>query len=439
MRFMVPFVAAGASFALFAAASCGSSSSNQASGFDASSEASGAEASHDAGPSLDVKGSGDVLSFGDTTATHEAGAPVSSLTLEQVWFLTGETSGANKNFFIDFRKPGTPVVTCNATVPAATGDEGTAVFTDPTTGQLLFFTDGITVYNGVNNSELANGENLFGQPSATEPALITPKYGGDGGSFYVFSANYLDDSSPTGDIYYSTIDLTQGPAGTVTQKNTHLFNGDVGEALDMLPHANGTDFWVLTYDGAASINAFLVSASGVSTTPVVSATGLTGTVLRSAINHSYDYDHVVLAMNDGTTGQIATATVDRVAGTLGNVKSLVTGDLGYHASYSGDGTKLYYVRGTQGWDGVAYQYDLTTGTETMLGGSGLAASKLAPDGKVYFVGVGKTALDVVNTPNAAGAAAGFVQNGLPLGGCSAAFGVPNQTASYLSYLPPTTQ
>jgi hypothetical protein len=37
----------------------------------------------------------------------------------------------------------------------------------------------------------------------------------------------------------------------------------------------------------------------------------------------------------------------------------VTGDLGFHASYSGDGTKLYYVRGTQGWSGVAYQYDLS--------------------------------------------------------------------------------
>ncbi|HEY8089277.1 MAG TPA: hypothetical protein VIF09_15565, partial [Polyangiaceae bacterium] len=354
MRFTIPIVAAGASSALFAVASCGSSSS-QPSAFDASSEASGVEASHETGTVFDGGGGGDVLSFGDTTVTHEAGAPVSSLTLEQVWFLTGEASGANKNFFIDFRKPGTPVVTCNATVPAATGDEGTAVFTDPTTGQLLFFTDGITVYNGWDYNELANGQNLFGQPSATEPALITPKFGGDGGSFYVFSANYTDDSAPTGDIYYSTIDLTQGVHGTVTQKNTHLFNGDVGEALDMLPHANGNDFWVLTYDGAANINAFLVSASGVSTTPVVSATGLTGTVLRSAINHSYDYDHVVLAMNDGTSGQIATATIDRVAGTLGNVKSLVTGDLGYHASYSGDGTKLYYVRGTQGWDGVAYQ------------------------------------------------------------------------------------
>jgi hypothetical protein len=434
--------------ATFAAAAvviaCGGGGSEGAGPIDASSGSDVVGASDgpsDAGAGKDVLQNGDVVSFGDGLAPKDAGAgPVSSLSLEQVWFITGEPSGANKNFFVDFRKPGPPVVTCGPTVPAATGDEGTAVFTDPGTGQLLFFTDGITVYDGTDDMELANGDALMGQPSATEPALITPKYGGDGGAFYVFSVDYVDDTSATGDIYYSVIDLSQGPHGTVTTKNTHLFSGNVGEALDMLPHTNGTDFWVLAYDGPNDIDAFLVSATGVSTTPVVSPTGIAGTVLRSAINHSYDHDHVVLAMNfGGANGQIATATIDRSTGQLSGIKTIVSGDLGYHASYSADGTKLYYVRGSEGWEGVAYQYDLTTGTDTMLGGTGLAAAKLAPDGKVYYVGVDKQYLAVVNAPNAAGAAAGFVENGLSLGGCVAAFGVPNQTAAYLSYLPPQNQ
>lgn len=438
-----------APLALAAAVSCGSSPSSNTFAPDGSTEAS-ADAPHagDGGVPHDGPSGGDVQGFGDAIAPKEAGSgPVSSLTLEQVWFITGEPTGTSKNFFIDFRKPGPPVVTCGASVPAATGDEGTAVFTDPKTGQLLFYTDGISVYNGLDNTVLAEvgsdagAVDLQGNPSSCEPSLITPKYGGDGGTFYVFSDNYASDSSPTGDIYYSVIDLSQGPHGTVTTKNTHLFTGNIGEALDMLPHANGTDFWVLAYDGAANIDAFLVSASGVSATPVQSPTGLTGTVLRSSINHSYDYDHVVLSMSFGGTppGQIATADIDRSTGKLSNVKVHVTGDLGYHASYSGDGTKLYYVRGTEGWEGVGYQYDLTTSTETKLGGTNLAASKLAPDGKVYFVGYTKTALAVVNTPNAASAAAGFQDNALSLNGCVAAFGVPNQTAAYLSYLPPSTQ
>ena len=299
-----------ASFSMAAAASCGSanSKSGETSDFDGSTEASidGSLLDGGSGSGSDGPQTSDVIGFGDAIATKEASTgPVSSLTLEQVWFLTGEPTGTDQNFFVDFRSPGVPVVTCGASVPAATGDEGTAVFTDPTTGQLLFYTDGITVYDGWDNNELANGDGLFGNPSSTEPALITPKYAGDAGSdagtFYVFSDNYVDDSSPTGTIYYSTIDLGQGAHGTVTSKNNVLFTGNIGEALDMLPHANGTDFWVLGYDGAANIAAFLVNASGVSTTPVVSPTGLTGTVMRSAINHSYDYDHVVLAMNFNDT------------------------------------------------------------------------------------------------------------------------------------------
>lgn len=387
------------------------------------------------GPTSDV-------SFGEGSTTPDGGTtpkPVSSLSLEQVWFLTGEPVNGHKDFLIDFRTAldgGAPVVTCGSPVATASGDEGTAVFTDPTTGQLLFYTDGISIFNGFDNTALANGTGIDGQPSASEPALITPVNGSDGGSFYVFSVNYTSDLATTGTIYYSTIDLTQGPHGTVTNKNASLYTGNVGEALDMVPHTNNTDFWVLGYAGAGAVNAFLVSKSGVSSSPVVSQTGLTGTVLRSAINHSYDYDHVVLAINEGgTSGQIATATIDRSTGKLSQVKQIVTGDLGFHASYSGDGTKLYYVRGTEGWSGVAYQYDLLTNIETSLGGSGLAAAKLAPDGKVYYAGYSHPYLAVVNNPNAAGTASNYVDNGLFLTGCLCAFGVPNQTAAYLGYLP----
>src|SRR5271165_6473652 len=120
-----------ASLPLAAAASCGSSRSGDTSSFDASADTSASgDASSDGGAGSDVLQSGDVIGFGDTIAAKEASSgPVSSLTLEQVWFITGEPTGTSKNFFVDFRVPGTPVVTCGATVPAATGDEGTAVFT----------------------------------------------------------------------------------------------------------------------------------------------------------------------------------------------------------------------------------------------------------------------------------------------------------------------
>ena len=356
--------------------------------------------------------------------------PASSLTLEQVWFITG----VQTDFLIDFR-PSAPLVTCGGSVGSADGFEGTGVFTDPTTGNLLFYTDGRTVFNGKTNAALANGTLLNGDQSATEPALITPANTGIKDQFYIFTNN-TNVANPSS-VYYSLIDLSQGANGTVTTKNQLLLTGNPGEALDVVPHTNGKDFWVLTYDSAASIKAFLVTSSGVTTNAVVSATGLSGVVKRSSINHTLDYDQLALSLNyGGASGAIATATIDRSTGKVAAAKPIVNGDLGYHASYSADGTKLYYVRGTEGWSGVAYQYDLTGAKETMLGGTGMAAAKLAPDGKVYWAAYNHAFMGVVSQPNVAGAGAGFVESGLDLKGCKVAFGVPNQTASYLEYLPP---
>lgn len=393
---------------------------------DGASEASGLDAGADTEPGLVLDG--DLDGASDAPPTGER---VSSLALEQVWFLTGSYAG--KEILVDFRvKP--PKVTCGGVVGSTDGFEGSAVFTDPTTGDLLFYTDGRNVFNGKDNKLLANGDLLNGDTSACEPALITPR--DDKGKFYVFTNN-TNVASPSG-VWYSTIDLKVGASGTVLEKNKPVFNGNPGEALDIVPHTNGKDFWLLTYDGADKVQAYLVGASGVSTKPVVSSTGLGAKVVkRAAINHTYDYDTLALAMNyGGASGEIAVASIDRATGKVGAAKSLVTGDLGFHASFSQDGTKLYYVRGTEGWSGVAHQYDLSASKETSLGGTNMAAAKLAPDGKLYWAGYNKAYLGVVAAPDKAGAAAGFVENGLALEGCFVAYGVPNQTASYLEYLPP---
>lgn len=358
------------------------------------------------------------------------GAVVSSLELERVWYLASQ----GENSLVDFRVD-PPQVTCGVPVGESDGFEGTGVFTDPTTHELFFYTDGRKVFHGATNQLVANGDGLTGDTSSTEAALIAPKYGSDNGEFYIFTNS--TNITPSGTISYSIIDLKAGATGTVTTKNQPLVTGNTGEALDVLPHANGESFWVLAYDSAATIQAFEVTKTGVNLTPVKSPTTFTGTVLRSAINHTLDYDTLVLAMNfGGVNGLIATASFDRQTGQVSNPKQWVTGDVGYHAFLSPDATKLYFVRGTEGWYGQAYQLDLSTNIETLLGGIQMAAARLAPDGKLYWASNGYGYLGIVSQPNAAGTACGFVLDGLSLAGCMSGFGLPNQTASYLAYLPP---
>lgn len=353
--------------------------------------------------------------------------------LEQVWYLT---NGVDSDILIDFNVA-PPLVTCEGVIGTSSGIEGTAVFTRPDTGALLFYTDGNTVLNGQSHNPVANGTGLNGNSSCTEAALITPSPA-DEDVFYIFTnpTSAAADSS----LYYSVIDLSQGPDGTVTVANELLTTGNPGEALDALPHGNGSDFWVLSYDGAASISAFLVDANGVSPEPVVSATGWTGAVYRASINHSEDYGRVLLSAGQGgDCGFIATADFDAETGAVSNFVRHVDDCLGtgYQASFSPDATKIYYTQGAQGYSGTPWQYDLVTGVATQLSTtSGFGASKLAPDDRVYFVGVDKTSLAVVTQPNASGPLAAYVEDGLPLQGCTSGYAVPNQTSAFLAFLGP---
>jgi hypothetical protein len=377
-----------------------------------------------------VGGTGGIIGTGGNAGSAGSStAVVSSLELERVWYIASQ----GQNALIDFNQQ-PPVVTCGPPVGESDGFEGTGVFTNPSTGELYFYTDGRKVFHGSTHQLLVNGDGLSGHESATEPALIAPKIGSNDEQFYIFT-NSTNVSAPSA-VSYSIMDLAAGPSGTVVTKNTQLATGNVGEALDLLPHADGQAFWVLMYDGAANVQAFKVDQAGVSTTPVVSPTGITGEVHRAAINHTLDYDTLVLAMNFTTSGIISTASFDRATGAVSNVQQIVTGDIGYHASFSPDGTKLYYVRGSEGWMGVPYQWDLTTSTETAFPGTGMAAAKLAPDGRIYWAAHAASYLAVVTQPDAPGLSAGYTAQGLYLEGCTSGFGLPNQTASYLSYLPP---
>jgi hypothetical protein len=295
------------------------------------------------------------------------------------------------------------------------------------------YTDGFTIFNGQTHNMLVNGTNLLGNSSCTEAALITPKPGAPD-HYFIFSNS--TNNSNVGTIGYSEIDLDLGPDGEVIVKNQELYTANTGEGLDVLPHPDGVSFWVLAYDGAANMRSYRVDANGVSNNPVISDLGMNGTVLRGTINHTEDYELLTLSAYQGASGFIATADVDLATGVVSPAEIHVTGQVGFSTTFSPDGTKLYYSVGVEGWSGTPHQFDLETDTATQLNGtSGFAAAKLAPDGKVYFAGYGKTWMGVVNAPDEAGVAADFNTNGISMNGCISGYAVPNQTAAYLEFVP----
>ncbi len=240
-----------------------------------------------------------------------------------------------------------------------------------------------------------------------------------------------------GHVVYTLVDLTVGDHGAVIERGTELQAGNPGEALDVVPHEDGHAFWILVFDTAATLNAYLVTEDGIATEPVRSETGITGPVHRGSINHSESYTMLALSFHRPTQGFVATTTFDRASGRAAPATVRAeSADIGYHATFSPNASKLYFSDGTEGYMGVPQQLDLETGVVTALPGTGFGAAKLAVDGYLYYTGYNKTSLGRVEHPDEPGEAAGFVAEALDLQGCRAGFGVPNQTAAFLDYLTP---
>ena len=99
--------------------------------------------------------------------------------------------------------------------------EGCASISDDS-GNLLFYTDGVTVWNK-NHSEMKNGFGLNGDSSSTQSAIIVPKPQDDN-IYYVFTVdNNLDDFNYG--LNYSEINMTSdGGLGAVSEKNKNLLH-----------------------------------------------------------------------------------------------------------------------------------------------------------------------------------------------------------------------
>jgi hypothetical protein len=145
--------------------------------------------------------------------------------------------------------------------------EGSASISDKN-GNLLFYTDGKKVWNRQHHP-MPNGQNLLGNESSTQSGVIVPQPGNDS-IYYIF-----------------TVDLQQGPNGlNYYIVNMHKDNGlgDVvglpvrllqptHEQITAVKHCNNKDIWIITRSNLQNaFYAWLITANGISASPVISIT-----------------------------------------------------------------------------------------------------------------------------------------------------------------------
>jgi len=325
------------------------------------------------------------------------------------------------NAAVDFNS-GAPVAVFGS---ALSSIEGTSTVCDGVTGALLFYTDGITVYNSQNNI-MPNGTGLHGHSSSTQCGLIV-RLPGSTHTYYVFS---VDQLAGTNGIKYSLVDMTlAGGLGDVTTKNVPLM-APTSEKVTAVRHCNGIDYWILTHKfNSDTIYAFLLTSTGIGP-PAKSKVGMTAggstTNARGEMKLSPDGSRLAVAY-DWLGAELY--DFDNSTGIVSNPITLTTGVQRYGVCFSPDGSKLYMTSGWQGKDII--QYDLasanipasavTVGTTSATYAGSL---QNGPDGKMYVATYGLSTLGRINDPNALAPACNYVDIAFNVGNV-VRWGLPN--------------
>ena len=262
-----------------------------------------------------------------------------------IWYF-GENAG------LDFNS-GTAVALLDGEINTA---EGCASISD-SNGNLLFYTDGITVYDS-SHSIMQNGSGLNGDTSSTHSAIITPKPNYPN-IYYIFTA---DAQGRSYGLQYSEIDMTlnMGLGGITSNKNIQLYS-PITEKLAAIKHATLNEYWVVSHKyGNNEFLAYRISENGVEVDPVISAVGSSVDIVREV--EFGDYIGQIKISPDGTKLALARSLSNKLklydfnasTGQVSNPMLLSSNVHPYGIEFSPNSQILY----TTMRNGI-YQYDLS--------------------------------------------------------------------------------
>jgi hypothetical protein len=322
-------------------------------------------------------------------------------------------------------------------------NEGCASLSD-SAGNLLFYSDGSSIWDRT-HTVMPNGTGLNASSTCTQAALFVPHPGNDS-LFYIFTPP--DEFAVPGYFSYSIIDMTLNNGnGDVINKNTQLFSPST-EKVTACRHANGTDIWVIGHSyNNADFYAYIITASGINSTPVISTAGAvhtSGTANKEGnMKASPCGDKIALVVSDSAFVELfdfdnATGIVSNAIH-LGNFTPHIAWCL-YGLEFSPDGSRLYV---TQENPAVLVQYNLLAGSPAAIIASAdtivmytanwlkFSGLQTGPNGKIYVGRLSNDFLAVINNPDSLGNSCNFVDTAVQLGQwiyCS--HGLPNFMSSF---------
>lgn len=197
------------------------------------------------------------------------------------WFF-GQYAG------LDFSS-GTPKADVNAHTNNTMNTREGCVSQSDEFGNLLFYSNGIDVYN--KNHDQINLTPLEGWAHSSQ--VLAVPYPGNPDEYYLFYNNIQQQL-----LYYSIIAVTNGSASITSADNlVNCTCNGFGEQITAIPHCNGVDYWVLAFSRLdKNIIVYLLTSSGIVQTGVYPS-GVVNRLMSGTMKASPDGNRLALALH----------------------------------------------------------------------------------------------------------------------------------------------
>lgn len=323
-------------------------------------------------------------------------------------------------------------------------------------GDLLFYTDGITVFDRT-HAIMQNGQALYGDSSSTQSALIIPKPE-DSNIFYIFTVDTsISEEDVNNGLNYSVVDMTLNNGnGAVVQKNKNLLFKCSEKITAVVKDCSDKSIWVIT----------LASSTGLSETFntyhafEINTTGVVQSSIKTTFNDLQIEDGRGYLKLSSNGKKIASANAedglylydfDASTGKLSNQEQITISTSNKHPygiEFSPSSQFLYVnasndLRGTIGHSATLLQYDLfsadISASQEIIDSRTIyrGALQLGDNGRIYRTTAtsylnGSSALGVINNPNKKGSGADYQHNAISLQGKFATQGLPPFIQSFFN-------
>lgn len=301
--------------------------------------------------------------------------------------------------------------------------------TSDTNGNILFYSDGVTIWNR-NNQVMVTG--LTGGPSSAQSGIILP-YPETPGKYIAVTL----DKDNSNNLSYTVVNMSlNGGLGGADAAFTNVSltgqSGALGESVYAVRHTNKEDFWIVAPGRTTTtsyLNVWKVTSAGVQASRHSVATVAIGFTSLGANGYlKFTTDGLHYAWADFLTGRLVYGDFNPTTGTITSVKIRNTYALfpsnpnrAYGVEFSSSGKYLYltYAPGSLNTNQVSglVVYDfaalLVTSTPNSINPVKTIANplsisdgvtdhfggiQLGPDGRIYITRFSSTGMFVITNP-----------------------------------------